>query len=98
MAFATISHSPGVTIEEYRAVAAAITGRPDGLLAQLVGIADGALQVVTLWESRAHNDRFVAEQLHPAFDAVGHVTDQHPTGKLEFEVAELTLADSLTTP
>jgi hypothetical protein len=95
MAFATISQTPGVTIEQFRAVQAVLGDRPEGLLAQIVGVADSKLQIITVWESRAHNDRFVAEQLHPAFNNAGYVAE-HETVKVEFEVAELTLADSTT--
>lgn len=36
------------------------------MTARYVGTTDGTLRVVTLWESKAHADRFFAEKLGPA--------------------------------
>ena len=43
----------------------------DGLLAWAAGTDDNGLHVVTVWESKAHMDRWSAEQLFPAFQALG---------------------------
>ena len=41
-------------------------GEPDGLEARYVGTADdGTLRIVTLWESKAHAERFFTETLGP---------------------------------
>ena len=38
----------------------------EGLEARFVGTTDGKLRIVTVWESKAHADRFFAETLGPA--------------------------------
>jgi heme-degrading monooxygenase HmoA len=43
----------------------------DGLLALAAGSDEDGLHVVTVWESKAHQDRWAAEQLLPAFQAPG---------------------------
>ncbi len=43
----------------------------DGLLAWAAGSDENGLHVVTVWQSKAHQDRWAAEQLLPAFQALG---------------------------
>ena len=72
MRFVHISRSPGQTRADYDAVRAEMGGElPRGLLMHAVGEADGGLHVVDVWESKAAADRFVAEQLFPAFQRTG---------------------------
>lgn len=50
---------------------------PDGLLAHGSTEVDGRLQVVDVWESRQHFDRFVQERLQAAMgEAVGDRAEQ----------------------
>lgn len=73
MAHIHIATTPGVTIEGFRAVAAKHNPPQDidGLLAWAAGADEDGLQVVTVWESKAQMDRWSAEQLFPAFQALG---------------------------
>jgi hypothetical protein len=49
-------------------------GWPDGIVSHVAGSrADGGLTVVDVWESQAAFDRFMADRLQPAFEAVGGV-------------------------
>ena len=43
----------------------------DGLLAWAAGTDENGLHVVTVWQSKAHMDRWSAEQLFPAFQSLG---------------------------
>ena len=43
----------------------------DGLVALAVGSDENGLHVVIVWQSKAHLDRWAAEQLLPAFQALG---------------------------
>ena len=61
---------PFGSIEQFDAVLAQLGEEPDGLEARYVGTASGTLRVVTLWESKAHADRFFAERLGPALAKV----------------------------
>jgi hypothetical protein len=73
MAHIHIAATPGVTIEGFRAVAAKHNPPQDidGLLAWAAGTDENGLHVVTVWESKAQMDRWSAEQLFPAFQALG---------------------------
>lgn len=67
MQWIAVATPPFRSIEQFDAVMAQVDGEPEGLEARYVGTtADGSLRVVTLWESRAHADRFFAEKLGPA--------------------------------
>ena len=72
MTYVHISRTPGVDLEGYEAVRRAIGDQPvEGQLAHLVGMADGALQIVDVWTSKAEADRFAEERLFPAFQSSG---------------------------
>ena len=73
MAHIHISATPGVTIDGFRAVSAKHNPPQDidGLLAWAAGTDEDGLNVVTVWESKAHQERWAAEQLFPAFQALG---------------------------
>ena len=77
MAFIHIAKSKGFSVEAFRAVNAKV-GPPqdtDGLLLQAAGSDDNGLVVVTVWQSKAHKDRYEAEQLLPVFQAAGMMAD-----------------------
>ena len=73
MAHIHIAATPGVTIDGFRAVAAKHNPPQDidGLLAWAAGTDESGLHVVTVWQSKAHQDRWAAEQLFPAFQSLG---------------------------
>ena len=73
MAHIHVTKSKGQTIENFRLVSARHSPPQDidGLLAWAAGTDDHGLHVVTVWESKAHMDRWSAEQLFPAFQALG---------------------------
>ncbi len=72
MAFVHISATKGSTIEDFRTVSAKHNPPQDidGLLAWAAGSDDNSLHVVTVWQSRAQMERWAAEQLFPAFQAL----------------------------
>jgi heme-degrading monooxygenase HmoA len=91
MAYIHISATGGATIDDFRAVSAKHDPPQDidGLLAWAVGTDDNGLHVVTVWQSKAHQDRWTAEQLFPAFQALG-MTDVVPNSKFtEYDADEL---------
>jgi hypothetical protein len=66
MQWITVATPPFASIEKFDTVLANLGEQPDGLEARYVGTTDdGKLQVVTLWESKAHADRFYADTLGP---------------------------------
>jgi heme-degrading monooxygenase HmoA len=73
MAFVHSTKTKGATIEAFRAVSAKHNPPQDidGLLAWAAGEDENGLNVVTIWQSQAHEERWAAEQLFPAFQEVG---------------------------
>src|SRR3984885_16357590 len=84
MAHIHFSKSKGQTIENFRMVAAKHNPPQDidGLLAWAAGTDEGGLNVVTVWQSKAHQERWAAEQLFPAFQETG--LSEHMTANSEF--------------
>jgi len=66
MQWITVATPPFESIDTFDAVCAQLGGTPDGMEARYAGSVDGTLRVVTLWESKTHADRFMAEKLGPA--------------------------------
>jgi heme-degrading monooxygenase HmoA len=73
MAFVHSTRTKGATIEAFRAVSAKHNPPQDidGLLAWAAGEDENGLNVVTIWQSQAHEERWAAEQLFPAFQETG---------------------------
>jgi hypothetical protein len=46
---------------------------PDGIISHVAGATDGGWCVVDVWQSQEHFDRFFAERLGPALEAVGNL-------------------------
>jgi hypothetical protein len=65
-----VATPPFGSIEQFDAVMAQVGGEPEGLHARYVGTTGSHLRVVTVWESKAHADRFFAERLGPALAKV----------------------------
>ena len=77
MTYVHITVAPGYTTDDFNKVNAK-TNPPqdiDGLIAWAAGTDASGLHVVAVWESRAHADRYAAEQLFPAFQEVGLAPD-----------------------
>ena len=66
MKWIAVATPPFESIERFDAVMAQLGDEPDGLEARYVGTAGDGLRVVTLWESKAHADRFFVDRLGPA--------------------------------
>ncbi|HTW07405.1 MAG TPA: hypothetical protein VME46_07845 [Acidimicrobiales bacterium] len=91
MAFIHITSTKGRTIEDFRAVSAKHDAPQDidGLIAWAAGSDEDGLNVVTVWQSRAHEERWAAEQLFPAFQALG-LTDVPVSSEFtQYETGEL---------
>ena len=67
MQWMTVATPPFGSVEQFDKVREAQGGEPDGLQARYVGRSeDGKVRIVTLWQSKAHADRFFTETLGPA--------------------------------
>jgi heme-degrading monooxygenase HmoA len=92
MAFVHSAKVKGVTFERYSAVTAKHNPLQDldGLLAWAAGSDEDGLHVTTVWQSQAHQERFAAEQLFPAFQALGVADEVMANGEFTtYEVGEL---------
>ena len=70
MQWITVATPPFESIDKFDALQAKMSGAPDGLEARYVGTIDGKLRVVSVWESKAHADRFFTETLPPLLTEV----------------------------
>ena len=64
----------GVTVEQFAQLQAVLdpdANPPDGLVFHASGPVEGGWGVLDFWESRPHYDRFAAERIGPALDAIG---------------------------
>ena len=67
MQWITVATPSFASIDQVDAVISQLGGPPEGMEARYVGAAaDGTLRVISLWESKAYADRFLAERLGPA--------------------------------
>ena len=92
MAFVHSAKVKGVTFERYGAVSAKHNPPQDidGLLAWAAGTDENSLNVMTIWQSQAHQERFAAEQLFPAFQEFGMAEDVLASSEFtEYETGEL---------
>jgi len=81
MTYVHITAAPGLTADDFNKVNAK-TSPPqdiDGLITWAAGSGASGLHVVALWESRAHAERYAAEQLFPAFRESGLAPDTMET-------------------
>ncbi len=81
MTYIHITAAPGHTVDDFNKVNAR-TNPPadiDGLISWAAGTDVRGLRVVAVWESKAHSDRYGAEQLFPAFQEVGLAPDTMET-------------------
>jgi hypothetical protein len=92
MTFVHSTKAKGTTIEQFRAVSAKHNPPQDidGLLAWAAGEDENGLNVVTIWQSQAHQERFAAEQLFPAFQELGMTEDRMANNEFTtYETGEL---------
>lgn len=61
-----IATPPFASIDQFDRVMENVGAEPEGLEARYVGPTADGLRVISLWESKAHADRFMAERLGPA--------------------------------
>ncbi len=80
MQWIVVAKPPFQSIEQVDGILAQLGGEPEGLEARYVGTADGRPRIVTVWESKAHADRFFTETLGPV---LARVLGPEPVGAPE---------------
>ena len=77
MSYAMVSQSHGVDISWHHALEQELGDEPiEGLIATYAGTGPDGLCVISVWESKAHADRFTAELLVPTLQRLGVTPDQ----------------------
>jgi hypothetical protein len=85
MSYIHITRSPGLSMAGYERIHREIGPAPvPGLIGHHVGVVDGTLVVVDVWDTRADADRFAAERLFPAFERAG----VHPDAAVDITAFE----------
>ena len=79
--------------ETYRKICERVDGHTDGMLARYAGMNDRGLAVTVVWESKAHSDRFAAEQLVPALRDIADVDDPGDMVVVDFDAFETYVPD-----
>jgi hypothetical protein len=92
MAFIHIATSKGHGLDSFKQVEDKVESREsiDGLLVESFGQDGDYVRHVSIWESKAHKDRYESERLIPAFQSLGLTAEVMAT--TEFATCE---ADSL---
>ena len=81
--------------ETYRKICERIDGHTDGMIARYAGMNDRGLAITVVWESKAHSDRFAAEQLFPALHDIAGPGHEHPSTVVDFEAFETYVPDGV---
>jgi len=92
MALARIGFFPGGTEEQYRALREELGDahhRPDGRLVFFAGAVPEGYQVVQVWRSRAHYERWLEDDFRAAVERVDDRGFPVPPRVTEFEVDDL---------
>jgi hypothetical protein len=91
MAICNIIDDPDRSVEEYDRITAHVRGSgltpPEGCRLVLLG----RERAITIWDSPADHDRFLAERLAPAYEAVGRSLDE--VTRTQFGVEMLVAGD-----
>jgi hypothetical protein len=77
------------TLEQYEAVnaeAGVEENLPEGVIFHAAGPAEGGFSVIDFWESREQFDRFFADRIAPAIEALGDKAPPSPPSIKEFPV------------
>jgi len=79
----------GETMEGHRTFLGVLGDDPPlGLIVRAAGPTDTGIRIITVWESKAAHDRFIAERLYPTMAQVNR-SGFHPEVVAEFQVEEV---------
>jgi hypothetical protein len=92
VAFIRIMRSPSVSAEVYAAVVAKLdleSEHPLGLMSHAAGQAEGAWQIVEIWDSAEYARRFDRERLIPAIESVTGSPPPADVSTVSYELQQL---------
>ena len=86
MGYAQMAEVSGETMDGHRAFLEALGEEPpEGLILRCAGPTAGGIRVVTVWESKAAHDRFIAERLYPTMQKTNSTLRPQILGELDTE-------------
>ena len=86
MGYAQMVEVSGETMDGHWAFLDALGEEPpEGLILRCAGPTAGGIRVVTVWESKAAHDRFIAERLYPTMQKTNHTARPQILGELDTE-------------
>lgn len=90
MPYAMVSQNHGVGIDVHHAVNRELGDEPvEGLIATYAGTGPDGLCVISVWETKAHADRFTTEQLIPTLQRLGFTPDPRRRSLLEIDLDDV---------
>jgi hypothetical protein len=90
MTYVMTTHSSQADPETYRKIVDRVSEHADGLIARYAGTNENGLAITTVWETKAHSDRFAAEHLIPAIREITGGTPGSPA-MIDFEAFDVDL-------
>ena len=88
MTYVMTTHSSQAEPETYRKIVDRVSGHADGLIARYAGTNENGLAITTVWETKAHSDRFAAEYLLPAIREITGEMPRNPA-MIDFEAFDV---------
>ncbi|HEV7762165.1 MAG TPA: hypothetical protein VGO78_24315 [Acidimicrobiales bacterium] len=85
MTYVLVTNSTTGDPETFQAISDRVEEHAHGLVARYAGINERGLAVTTVWESKAHADRFTVDHLLPAIRELAPEADQQAEGPLVIE-------------
>jgi hypothetical protein len=85
MTYVLVTNSTGGDPEIFRAIVDRVEEHAHGLVARYAGFNERGLAITSVWESKAHADRFTVDHLLPAIRELAPEADQQPEGPLVVE-------------
>ena len=89
MTYIITTNGAGADFETYRKIADRVQPHAHGRIAHYAGMNKTGVAITTVWESKAHSDRFTTEHLLPALrDIVGAAANGGPGIVVDFEATD----------
>lgn len=90
MPYAMVSQNHGVSIDVHHALNRELGDEPvEGLIATYAGTGPVGLCVISVWETKAHADRFTTEQMIPTLKRLGFTPDPTRRSLLEIDLDDV---------
>jgi hypothetical protein len=93
MTYVMTTNTPHGEPDTYRKIVERVSSHADGLIARYAGMSEAGLAITTVWQSKAHSDRFTAEHLLPALREINGAPGGGPGTTIDFEAFDVEQRD-----